>query len=513
VAARFKMKHFLPVVLALLLAACGPDPRAMAAIEAMNLSDATGKVTYSSKSGAGKKFVFKDVTIDTDGENAIKINEVVFTGLTTTANGDPAFRTLRLSGLRPAADVAGLSVSLASIEITEPSEAVAVYIAQTISEAGADAPPPFADWAAASLTVRDFAMSARLDEMGAGTGSLSLTFAEAAIRRLDKTVFGEAAFKGLKGDFDIPADPAGGFPVQGTFDFGDLSLTGLRGALIANGFATGLAAAMDPIAAPSAGLFSGASSPIDPGYDAFKWSGAGLSVSGLDIAVSPIEASVTRNGEGVAIASKTPRATLSVKAQAQGGEVGAVLAGALGVVGYDNLEFYGAGETLFDPQSDTTRYQNAVLGLTDGFEMKASLTLLGLQDMMRRLTAVPETDSLFDAMTMLQGVRLADLELELTDASLTDRLLSLATLLGAADAETLRADLIALVEGIGPDLASAGAPADVVAAMPRAIADFIRKPGTLTFTLRPDAPIALDSLEALTPAGLGFSVSYAPPAK
>jgi len=471
----------------------------------MNLDDPGGKVTYASRSGSGKKVIFKDVTIRADPENTIKIKEMEFGGLTMTEGGDPLFRRLRMSGLEPGEAVNGLSLSLKSVSLDEPSEEVAAYIAAGLSEAGAQAAPAFSSWDAGSFSLEGFALSADLAEMGEGSGSLSLELASASLSDLRETVFGELSLKGLKGTFDIPADPAGGFPVSGSFDLGDMEIGGLRGAVFAQALA---ASALSPFAPPAQP--AGGTSPIDPGYDSLSWSGASLTMSGVDLSVSPVEASVERDAAGLAVSASTPRTSISLSADAQGGELGALLGGALGTLGYETVELYAEGEARFDPATDTTRYEGYTIGLTDGFDLRVSAGLKGLRSVLAGLTAALDPAASPGAVPDLSGLSLVDLDLVLTDNSLTDRLLSLSGFFGAADKEALRADLVGLLEATGQDMAAAGLAPDISASLSAALADFIRKPGVLTIKMKPGSPVALSQMaeQGTDASALGFSAAY-----
>src|SRR6185503_7090049 len=106
--------------------------------------------------------------------------------------------------------------------------------------------------------------------------------------------FGNTHLSGLKGDFDIP-EQAMGLPVKGAFDFGTSDIKNIRGKLFEEAVTAGMAAATDPsaMAGINSRIMEALGSPIDPGYDAFNWSGMNIEASGAKLVISKVDQKVT----------------------------------------------------------------------------------------------------------------------------------------------------------------------------------------------------------------------------
>lgn len=502
-----------------LVAACGSSKEATQALEAMNVGDGkTGIVQFASKSGSGDKMTLNDVVLGAETGNGLKAKTMVLDGLDVTSDGKPMVATITLTDITPAEAVPGLTFGLKQVTITDASEPLALYLAGAFKEGGPGDPPPFEQWSFGKLSINGLDVKGDLAAMGAGGGSFSVTMDELSASSLKDTIFQAAKFANLKGDFDIPAEAGAGFPIVGKFDFGVADIKGVRGGIFADAIAAGYAgaAAADPAAIQQAQVDTLAkmTSPIDPGYDSLTWTPMLIEASGAKLTISKLEQTVTRDANDVATKVSSPRSTLAFTADAAGGQLGQMAGMGLNMVGYPTVELYAEADASFDPATDTTRYENYSFGLTDGFDLQMKGGLQGVKEalvsLMSSLSAMDATAGAPD-MSGLASLKVVDLDVTLTDRSLVEKLLALAPMMGAPDAETMRTDIVNMISALGPDLSSAGLDATVANELTAAVAEFVKKPGVLKIVMKPAAPVALAAPDAtLTKETLGFSATYSP---
>src|SRR5690606_9434065 len=108
-----------------------------------------------------------------------------------------------------------------------------------------------------------------------------------SVSDLSKEIFGKAHLSGFKGDFDVPAE-MGGMPIVGKFDFGTADINNIRGGIFADAIQAGMNSAFDEtaMATVQADLMASFTSPLEPGYDSFTWSGLNAEASGVKFFVS-----------------------------------------------------------------------------------------------------------------------------------------------------------------------------------------------------------------------------------
>ena len=398
-------------VLALSTAACASGT-AIEALNAMQIleNNPSDGISYASRSGSGGNLTLKNVTfksampdmamaLEGGGEDAApaapaapKASEVVaqaetvtFTGLDMKA-GKPVFTGMVVNGITPAGMGIdpGMTMKIGSIGIEGLNAATGAYIAGAFTKEGPGEAPPFDQWAFAKASIKGFTIAGDIpadesDDGTAGTpGSVKLELGEFSISNVKDKLIGLTRVAGIKGDINVPGD----FPIAGTFDFGTLDLTNIRGGLYADAFGAGVASAM-PNAPPTdwSKVFSGFTSPLEYGLDGIRWSGMSANFSGLKLDGTPASYTATRNADGVVVATAVPRSAFKLTADSQGGSLGAMGLMVMAMAGYPTnvVEVYTQGDASFDPQKDLTRYTNYNVGITDVVDIKVEGGLLGLK--------------------------------------------------------------------------------------------------------------------------------------
>jgi hypothetical protein len=507
-----------------LLGACGVSKDANAALTAMNLADGkAGMVKYASKTGSGDKVTLKDVIISQGEGDGLKASKMVLDGLGLGADGQPVVKSITLSDITPEKVTEGMTLVVKEAGVSSANDVTAAYLAKAFNEGGPGEAPPFEQLAFDRVALSGMNITGDLAKMQmAPSGTFSVDLGELSVSNLKDTVFGAAKFSGFKGAFDVPAEAGAGIPIKGTFDFGTMDLTGVQGKMFADAFAAGMQSATDP-SALQAKAFAGLSSPIDPGYTTAKWTPMVIEASGAKLEVTGGASDVTRNAEGVATQAKTPRTAIKFTTNAADGQLGATAGMFLGMLNYQTVELYGQSDAVYDPATDTTRYNGYSFGMTDGFDLQLAGGFQGLTAAMGAIMASASQQPTFDEetgeltpapgpdMAALEAFKVIDLDLTLTDKSLVNRLLALAPMVGGSDPEAMRADIITQLKSMGADLAGAGVDATVANEFTAAIADFVAKPGTLKIAMKPPAPVALAQEGAqLDKATLGLTITNTP---
>ncbi|MEP7210277.1 MAG: hypothetical protein ABI740_05520 [Alphaproteobacteria bacterium] len=519
------MKNWIACAGALvLLAACGSSKDATAAMTAMQLADGkSGMVHYASKSGSGDKVTLKDVVISSAGAapgDGLKAKTMVLAGLAMTKDGKPWFSDMTLTDITPEKDQPGLTFNLATASVKHANESTGVFLASSFTKEGAGTPPPFDQWELGKLSFNGLKVTGDLAKMGQGKGSFNVLMDEASISDLKKTIVGSSHLGGLKGDFDIPPELTGGYPVVGKFDFGTADMKGLRAGLFADAAKAGAEASGapgGPKPADMTSLLAKITSPIDPGYDALTWSGLNVQASGVTLATTKVDQKVTRDANGVVTAFSSPRASITFAANAADGQLGALASTGMAAIGYQKVELYAETDATYDPASETARIRKYDLGMTDGFDLqmtggfqgvlKALTSLVSSLTAMETATLTPDAPKSEPDMSGLEQLKIVDLDLTLTDKSLVGHLLGL----GGGDPEALRNDIVTQIKSMGADLSGAGVDKAVSDEFTAAVAAFVKQPGTLNIKLKPAQPVAIAAKDAkLTKATLGFSATATP---
>lgn len=597
-------KHKLAFASLLVLSGCGVSREAMQALETMQILENNTKpgLSYTSISGSGNDVTLRGVEIKApstfaamvldmpgdapDGEPAeppaqpaapardafdviARAESMTFKGL-TMKDGKPTVRDIRLNNITPNMPLGDVTLSLGTIGLDGMNEATGTFIAGAIGMDEALAPPPFEQWAFAKAEIGGIKLAAPIPQDEGEAGDFSLELGELSFGEFTSTRLGEAKLAGLKGAINVP----GMVDIAGMFDFGTLTASGINTGFLGKAFMAGIATGMNPEEPVDyAAIYRDFTSPLDSGIDRIDWTGMAANVSGLKLDTSEMHAKVTRNADGVVVASDMPRFSMKMTTDAAGGTVGAMGKMVLAMAGYqsDVIEMYSSASASFDPAKDLTRWTDYNLGVTDMFDVKVSGGVIGLKQALPSLVsglmsvadmavgqagasswdgdtegpegtegtedesgdteaAPPEAgaedeaaDDIFGGaspemvMSLMMGVlplQLTDLDIAITDSQLMKFILESQAAEAGQDIAAFRADLVAMIGASSVFLTDAGVDAAIASELTTAASAFMAGPGTLRIQLKPKTPLGVMSAMAtpLTKDNLGFTATFTPAA-
>jgi hypothetical protein len=589
-------KHKLAFASLLVLSGCGVSREAMLALETMQILENNTKpgLSYTSVSGAGNDVTLKGIELkapadfmlamagpgaDMDGAEGgdvatpldpnappavvARAESMTFKGL-TMKDGKPTVRDIRLNNITPNIPLGDVTLSLGTIGLDGMNEATGTFIASAIGMDEALAPPPFEQWAFAKAEIGGIKLAAPIPQDEGEAGDFSIELGELSFGEFTSTRLGEAKLAGLKGAINVP----GMVDIGGMFDFGTLTASEINTGFLGKAFMAGIATGMNPEEPVDyAAIYRDVTSPLDGGIDRIDWTGMAANVSGLKLDMSEMHAKVTRNADGVVVASDLPRFSMKMTADAAGGTVGAMGKMMLAMAGYESdvIEVYSGASASFDPVKDLTRWTDYNLGVTGMFDVKMSGGVIGLRQALPSLMtglmsvadmavgeagatswdgdtegsedesgdtedAPPEADAedepaddMFGGaspemvMSLMMGVlplQLTDLDIAITDSQLMSFILESQAAEAGQDIAAFRADLVAMIAASSVFLTDAGVDAAIASELAGAASAFMAGPGTLRIQLKPKTPLGVMSAMAtpLTKDNLGFTATFSPAA-
>jgi len=552
----------------LVLSACGTSQEALQALDLMQFrenANAPG-FSYSKLSGSGNDVKLEGVSFlssammasmmgipvegledeDFDAEKVVPVltaQSVVLNGL-TMKDGKPVVRDFVFNGVVPAGDLGGATVTIGSVGIKGLDQATGAFIASSFTETGPGDMPAFEAWTFGKAGISNIVVKGEVEgEMG--LSSFDVKVGELSVSNLKDTMMGLVRVAGIAGEVNIPTEMV---PISAVFDLGTMDITNLNTGLFVKPFMMGMSAATsaDGASPDYASLYEDYTSPLEVGYDRFDWSGMSVDVSGLKLNSTSLHQTLTRNADGVVVASDMPRGALKLTADSSGGMAGAMGLMVLAMGGYpsDSIELYGEGKATFDPAKDITRLSGYNLGVTDVVDMKVDVGIVGLKQALPTLMSAassltgmmdsaiePELDeegnpipgdpdAVSNASTMmamqmvmaLMPLQLTDLDLSITDETLVNLVLNQQALSAGQGIDEFRTDLVTMVQGASVFMSDAGVDPAISSELTAAAAGFLSGPGTLRLQIKPKQPFGMMSamMSPITKESLGFSATFTP---
>ncbi|QYJ01984.1 hypothetical protein KUV46_06225 [Thalassovita mediterranea] len=477
-------------------------------ISAMMLTNSgDGMITYASKEVDGATATFSGIGLN--GMDGLTADSLVFEGL-DMVDGQASFSRMSFSGLSFTApeDADTTTMGIGEIELINPSPALSAWVASALGTGEPAEFPAVEDISFDAWSVTDVSgeFSGTDGEGTYGVSSLQLRGVE------DQ----RAALAELTGvTFDIIGEDEMNF--KGGID--SLSIAGSN----LNFLSAIQQNAGDEDAMAAAVMSSMMQNPMDPGYDRITLDNMTFEGEGMSFALASLDAYVERNNDGQPTSYVTEPFTMTLNADADGGEVGAGLAQGLSMLGYDGIEIRGAGRSDYDPESDvlTSDAADNYFELVDGARFSYGGEFIGYSAFNEQLVASMDMENLAeggepDPMVMQQALgalEIGNFELRITDDGLVDRVFNVVATQQGQDPAQMRAQ-VAQMMGMAPLMAQqAGVDPAIATELGTALSSFIQEPKTLTIMLDPEEPISMESVAAmedpsmLTKGYLGLSAS------
>ena len=479
----------------------GDPDKAVDALKALSLNESgAGRVNFADSSTNGADATFNNVTIDVnDDKSTITSGSLVFKGLDMTDAG-ASFSQMTLSDLSISPNDDEGALKVASIQLTNPSPALAAWVASLMGE-GEPADFPSFD----ELSFDGFNISG-MDLVAEGIDEIDvLKMGAIDIRELSDKGVGSFLFDGfeLNGSDD-------GQPFSVSLD--SMGMTGINETVMgvmAASFASG-ASGEEPDFKDIFALMG--ASPGDPGYNTLTMDAFVVDAAGLGINMPSLEGKVSRDNQGRATRSTTKPFNITVSADPEG-EVGSQLAGPLGLMGYETLNFSMASDVKMNPDADTfsSNAKDNYFALEDGFKLSGGGAFSGLAALYSKFGeegADPEDPAFM--LEALSAMTLENMEISFQDNSILEKAFTLAGAMSGQDAEGMRAQAIAGVAFLPLAAGQAGVDPAIAAELGGALSKFLNESGTLTLKLSPQTPISVGDFSdpsEITKDALGFSAT------
>lgn len=485
----------------------GDPAKAGDALAAMALSEgSTGVLTAAERNVSGDDATFTNVTIT--GEDDLQIGSLVFEGL--NMEGDVAtFGKMTFSDIEIQPDGEDSTVKVGQIELINPSPELSGWLAATLN--GQEAPFPSVDdisFGSASIS----GISADIDDADMD-GSFGLGKFE--IRDMADLKAARFMIEGITFDGVNPAD---GMDFTAKLD--EMSMLNVDAKYlkaIEDNFG-------DEDAMMSAIMDAVYEDPMEPGYDSFALKGFDMNLAGAMVKMDSLTSFIERNSAGQPVKYITNPYTISIDADADGGEAGMGLLQGLSVLGYERLVLKGESVSDYDPDQDIMSFdaKNSYVELEDGARFSMGGKMGGIADYSRKMGTAMDFEALAagaepdpDAMNEAIGaLTIYDFTLEIDDEGLVDRAINAAATSQNQDPAQLKSQ-ISMMLGMAPMMAGEipGLDMALLTDTTGALSKFIADPGTLTISMEPKQPLSVASIienpdpAAYTKDSLGYSVS------
>ena len=484
----------------------GDPAEAAQALASMSLTDSgSGVLSFAGSTTDGASATFTDLTIT--GEDAVKVGSLVFEGL--DMEGDKAnFGKMSLNDITISEEGEDVEVKLGSIELINPSAELAGWLAASLN--GQEVPFP----AAETITFDSWSMNGLTGDFSDTDATGTFGIEKIEIRDMMDLKAAKAVISGLSLVGSSETDD-----VDFNVTLQDLAMTNVDAKYIKAIQEN----ADDEDAMMSAIMDLAYDNPMEPGYDAITMNGLSIDAAGATFAIPSLVSGVERNAAGQPVKFVTEPYSMTLKADASGGEAGEAILQGLSVVGYEELELKGAGVATYDPDQDIISFDAAdnYLELVDGAKFSFGGKLEGYADANRKMGEAMDFETLAeggepDPMAMqaaFSGLTFHNFELSIADNSLLDRAFNAAATAQGADPTELKSQ-IGMGLAMAPMMAQgSGIDMGLVTEATTALGSFINDGGTLTLKLAPSTPLSVADImanpdpAAYTKETLGFSAT------
>lgn len=495
----------------------GRAENAGAALTALSLdSNDSGRVSFAEQDTRGDGATFSDVVIEIPGDDGddggqFRVGTLEVDGL-DMVDGQASFSLMSLSDItivpNDPEDAANGQMSIASIELTNPSPALAAWVASLMGDGEPGVFPVGEELSFDSWTLSD--LDFNLDDEN---DRVDLNIASVRLGDVEGGKLAVAALENISMNVQEGEDSA-----PGMFRLGSLTLTGAD--------ISWLEAVSEHVgdeeALVGAVMAKAYENPMEPGYNQFNLEDLAFDMDGVSFALPSMDAFVERNAAGEPTRYVTRPMTMTLSADPQAGEAGGELAGALGMMNYETVELTFASDSRYDPEADRAVFDanDNYVSLSDGFTMRFGGDFSGYEAYAAALSGLDFTGDMDDAASQaaveeaLNQLVLNNFTLQIEDNSIVDRALELYAMQSNMDVATARQQAAGMVAMAPMMAAGSGVDMQMVSSAATALSQFITDPGTLTLSLNPDEPLRIGSLAEIEDPSLinsellGFSLTH-----
>ena len=449
-----------------------------------------------------------DVNVSFD---ELHVERIVFDALRLEDDGAVMFDGLsfdNLSAEEP--DVSG-SLRIAHIGVEDPNAVMVADIVRGLSgEADDDFEPSWSDYSFTALSMEGF--SGTGDD---GDGPFSIGIEQFSMQDFSDIALGRFALTGV--DFDLPNDDGNRVLLQ----VGELSVAGLKTEAYSD-FFEAVSSGADENSIMSA--YYRASAQVQPDiYDRIAMRDMLVDADGVHVALDNLTAQIDRTRGGYNMTGIMDSLRIVPDASL---ESGAQLAMAIGMLGYEELEFSMQAHSVYDEAAGRVHtVGDNYVQLRDGVRIDFTQDFDGYDEyyaqMPEILASMPDDVTDEDAqsdmmMRMLAPVILNNMMIRIVDQSLLDRALD-----AGAAAQGLTKDEFRIQTAAMAGMALMAAPPEVprtmLAELSTALSSFINQGGSLTIDMSPPEPLSVGNWMEQVEAGtvdfdaLGLSFTAAAP--
>ena len=476
----------------------GDASKASDALTALNLdSSGAGMASFASSDIDGDAATFTDVVLDGGGA-PVNIGKVELDGLDMTDDG-ATFSKLVVSDLNMSEDDG--FAKLDNFTIVNPSPELASFLTTAFSGEDPGEFPPINQITFDAISFSGFDL-----KMPEGDVENIVKVAGVDFRGMNNGELAAAVINGVS----FTGEDDSGSPLDG--GIGKMAFYGMDYAFVEQIQALGEDPDEDQVMAL---VSSSMSDATDPPYDGVVMEDLKFEGSGIDFALPLMDIIVQRDDQDRMTATVMKPLTMTLSADPDGGEGGAELAEGLSMLGYKDITLKAEGVTTYDPDADIVSYAagSNYIELVDGAKISYGGKLGGFSAYSKAAANMqtaygPDPDAMAEAFGKLT---VHDFSLTIDDNSLVDRLFTLAASQSGEDPQQLRNQAI-MGMGMAPMMAAqSGVDAELVSEAVSALTDFIKEPGTLTFSVSPESPLVIGEIEdpsLLTKDVLGFSATH-----
>ena len=459
---------------------------AEAALGKMGLWEPDSGISWGNKEGGNGIYTYKDVSITSDDGETVTIGQLKLTGVHMEGD-DPTFDRMDAQNLAVADEDGGVTIDNLSLARPSPKIGSGIMKALETVESIGDLDNLDID---IDLDDGEMAFGAiMLDGVKVKAEDVTVDMASAGWGEDEDT--GKAVF--LLNDLKLDGEDDG-LPIKLTL--GNISGSGVD----MNQFR---ALMDDGIGSGSPGINS-----YTKAFDAFKLKDFNLTSDTLNIVSDgAVAVSTQKNGVTTTKQSLSP-VRLFFSGEPKNPDM-VELQNGLSGLGFEELEFSASQTSVLNEKTDTVEVTDAVVNLKDGFNLAYKYKGSGLKAMQENLENANNVASPADA---LAGFKLENLNIELTDYNLVDRMITF-----VAEQQGTSPALMRMQAKGGLMVLSLGAQNEdqgqALSDIGEALGKFIDDGGTLKIGLNPATPISADQFQnvdpqSINPNDFGFTIEH-----